>query len=382
MKILFILPTYPDIGGIQTVSVILANELMRRGHSIHFLSHNKSDKGPALRHTDATLWLMPDRGGKYYTSRNNRFAVELAAKQNFDVIIYQDSYAPNEKIAVNAAKTNGIKLIVAEHSSPLFVINKRDLDPWNTTKGFLRRILHPLLIKKEVNRKLFLFNNCSHYVVLAESFRDEFSKITGVDRNDKKISAINNPIELFNPPTYSSSKENICIFVGRLVKEKQVHKLLKIWQSLKLSLIDWKFLIIGDGPEKQHLERFATKLNLSNVVFLGNQNPKPYYEQSKFILLCSKMEGWGTILVEAMQFGCIPVSLDSYSSLKYIIDDNKNGLIIGKDNDVNEWTSRITKLASNPEKMQEVSYEATVKSRCFDVKKIADRWEKLILQSE
>lgn len=162
MKILFILPTYPDIGGIQTVSVILANELMRRGHSIHFLSHNKSDKGPALRHTDATLWLMPDRGGKYYTSRNNRFAVELAAKQNFDVIIYQDSYAPNEKIAVNAAKTNGIKLIVAEHSSPLFVINKRDLDPWNTTKGFLRRILHPLLIKKEVNRKLFLFNNCSH----------------------------------------------------------------------------------------------------------------------------------------------------------------------------------------------------------------------------
>ncbi len=379
MKILFILPEYPGVGGINTVSALIAEELIRRGHSVDFLSQSRSNSRAAKEIKGVKSWLMPDIG-KAYSPANNQFAVNLVKDNHYDVIIFQDSYDNNERIAVNAARQNGVKLIVAEHNSPLFIYNKRDLDPWYSIKGILRHILHPYLLKKDSRRKRFLFDNCHRYVLLAESFREEFSFITGINANHKKLRVINNPVKPVATDGELSKKENICIFVGRLVKEKQVDKLLKIWKSLSKELPDFKFIILGDGPERKNLESIATNHNIPNVDFVGYRNPREYYKKAKFLFLCSKMEGWGMILVEAMQYGCVPVSLDSYSSLKYIIDDNRNGIIIGKENNTAEWTSRISHIASNDDLQRKMGKEAIKKSARFGIKEIATEWERLIME--
>lgn len=376
MKILFYLPEYPGIGGISTVTETLASRFLASGHEIHILSNFSSKASRPLQ--GITIWLMPDRD-KYFTKSNLSYATRIIKEQKYDAVIYQDSYAPTERIAVEATKSNGVRLIVAEHNSPLFVYNKRDLDPWYTKKGFLRRLLHPYLLRHEKKRKLLLFDNCDKYVLLADSFRNEFSKITGIAPDDDKLAVINNPTKPSpEKSTEISGKENICIFVGRLVKEKQVDKLLLIWREIEKQLPDWRFLIVGDGPERKKLEKTVSDKGLKNVSFEGFCKPEEYYKKAKCLLLCSKMEGWGMILVEAMQYGCIPISLDSYSSLRDIIDNEINGFIIPKEARPEDWAAVIKGIADSSEKLQEMRLKAIEKAKIFDIDEIAKNWETIL----
>ena len=109
-------------------------------------------------------------------------------------------------------------------------------------------------------------------------------------------------------------------FVGRLVKEKRVDCLLRIWKITQPYLSGWEFIIVGRRTEKKRLHSLSDNLRLSNIRFEGFKNPSIYYQESKILLLCSKMEGWGMVIAEAIQYGCVPVCLDSFSSLKDIID--------------------------------------------------------------
>lgn len=376
MKILFYLPEYPGIGGIVTVTETLASRFLASGHEIHILSNFSSKASSPLQ--GVTIWLMPDRH-KYFTKANLSYATRIIKEQKYDAVIYQDSYAPTERIAVEATKSNGVRLIVAEHNSPLFVYNKRDLDPWYTKKGFLRRLLHPYLLRHEKRRKLLLFDNCDKYVLLADSFRNEFSRVTGIAPDNDKLVVINNPTRPSpNKSTEISGKENICLFVGRLVKEKQVDKLLLIWREIEKQLPDWRFLIVGDGPERKKLEKTVSAKRLKNVAFEGFCKPEEYYKKAKCLLLCSKMEGWGMILVEAMQYGCIPISLDSYSSLRDIIDDEINGFIIPKEARTEDWAAVIRNISGSSEKLQEMGHKAIEKAKEFEINPIAKKWETVL----
>ena len=63
-------------------------------------------------------------------------------------------------------------------------------------------------------------------------------------------------------------------------------------------------------------------------------------------MLTSSFEGWGLTLTEAQQFGCVPLAFDTYASLKDIIDNDKNGIIV-KENDVYSYASQLESLMLN-----------------------------------
>ncbi len=54
------------------------------------------------------------------------------------------------------------------------------------------------------------------------------------------------------------------------------------------------------------LKEMAHKLNLKNISFEGFQEPEPYYARSSLFCLTSTFEGFGLVLAEAMQHGCVP----------------------------------------------------------------------------
>ena len=63
--------------------------------------------------------------------------------------------------------------------------------------------------------------------------------------------------------------------------------------------------------------------------------------------MTSNHEGWGLVLTEAMQFGCIPVAFDSFESIHEIIRDGENGLLV-KPFHVYMYANKIFKLANSP----------------------------------
>lgn len=170
---------------------------------------------------------------KQWTAQENvTYACNIVKNEHFDVIIYQDSYAPTEKIVCLLSKKYNVPLIVFEHNSPLFIYNKRDLSSWLTPKGLLRWLLHPYLLKKEICRKKMLLKQSSRYVLLSKAYVPEFCHLVGF-KNDGKVTYVNNPVVL---PSINTSrlngKENILLFVGRLVVEKGVDKMLKVWSEV------------------------------------------------------------------------------------------------------------------------------------------------------
>jgi glycosyltransferase involved in cell wall biosynthesis len=93
-------------------------------------------------------------------------------------------------------------------------------------------------------------------------------------------------------------------YVGRLSPEKDVDGLLRVLRGLS---VDFKLVIVGDGPEKIKLERLTRELNLNgHVTFLGQKNHKETLAVMKscdVLILPSRTEVFPTVVLEALAMG-------------------------------------------------------------------------------
>lgn len=126
------------------------------------------------------------------------------------------------------------------------------------------------------------------------------------------------------------------LFVGRLIRQKNVNVLLETLWYVKEKLPDIKCHIIGDGPEKEKLVGLATEYGLGNVRFLGFMDYEEMIarmKSSRILVLPSSREGFGMVVIEA--FGCgIPVitvngDLNAASSL--VTDETGLVVNLGKE---------------------------------------------------
>ena len=135
-----------------------------------------------------------------------------------------------------------------------------------------------------------------------------FSKIpVGVDLDKiKRIKPINEKFDV--------------LFVGRLIKEKNVDLLIKaVDKRLKVC-------IIGDGPEKEKLVNLANNLGL-NIKFKGfldkDEEVYSYMKSSKILTLPSTREGFGTVVLEALACGCKAITVNHKdNNARYLTDKN------------------------------------------------------------
>lgn len=372
-RLCFYLTRFPEFGGIGSVTTIITNELSKRRYHIIILSHLKQNKDTGLI-KDIPIYYLPDTD-KWNTPKNYERAKEILESERINTLIYQDSYAPTERIACNLAKELRLQLFVFEHNSPLYIYNKRDLDSIFTLKGLARRILHLYLLTKERKRKRYLLNNCTKYVLLAKRNINEFCNLIGIT-DSPKLTYINNPI-LLSPNEFNVNKENIILFVGRINKTKGVDLMISVWKKLYKNIPDWKFYVVGDGENKLQLEHQVKSKQIPNILFLGFKNPTPYYAKAKIFWMMSKFEGWPMTLLESMQQGCVPIVYESFSAVNDIIDDGINGYLV-PDKDIKSFISQTKSLIDNTNKWQSMSENARQKVKQFDVQKIADDWVNLL----
>lgn len=367
MKLLFYLTRYPGYGGIETVTSIISNELQRRGHEVEAVSHIQQENIPS----NIKTYAFPERD-KYDSHKNRLFFDQLLGNGKYDAIIFQDSYAPTEKIVVFGAIKHKVPLLVFEHSTPdhIFIQN---YPPLVSIRGILARLNFTRILRYAL-RKRFLINGCRYYVVLSSGFKKELRKYVG-RHNLKKVEVINNPMKLCD--TVQIPKENIVLFVGRLVDTKRVDAMLDVWERLSKRLKDWKFIIVGDGPQRAILEYKATTAHLQNVEFVGFQDPTTYYQKSRIFLMMSKFEGWPMTLCEGMQHGCVPVAMDTFSSLRDIVTNGETGFVVNSF-DADHFVECVERLALKAELFNYMSDNCRRSVQRFAANHIVDQWEKLL----
>lgn len=372
MNILFIIDRYPGIGGIENVSTIIIKELQTECHiSVIALFPQEGVKNPL----GWDINYLPRRE-RVNSGENFSYIEDFIHNNQIDKIIYQDSYGPTYKLVCHVATKCKVPLYVFEHNSPLFIYNKRGLDPITSPKGFLRRVLHPYLLHRELKRKRYLLEHCKKYVLLSKAFIPEFCHLVGTDLKNPQVTYINNPCKSIACPQVVD-KENVILCVCQLNKTKQVDKMLELWRKICRDLEEWKFIIVGDGDEMAHLNDIVSQGCIPRVEFVGFANPIPYYQKARIFWMMSKFEGWGMTLVEAMQCGCVPIAWNTYSSLRDIIDDGINGFVV-KNEDRIAFGERTMSLAQDVALFDMLSQSAREKSREFELDIIVSKWRVLL----
>ncbi len=125
------------------------------------------------------------------------------------------------------------------------------------------------------------------------------------------------------------------------------------------------------------LKEMAHKLNLKNISFEGFQEPEPYYARSSLFCLTSTFEGFGLVLAEAMQHGCVPLAFDSYPAARDIILPGKTGELIQPFNE-QEYANKLISLAANPDDLGILAENAREHIKAFSPSKISVKWNVLI----
>ncbi|HIH71972.1 MAG: Glycosyltransferase, family 1 [Thermococcales archaeon 44_46] len=132
------------------------------------------------------------------------------------------------------------------------------------------------------------------------------------------------------PP--SKEKYDI-IFAGRLIKEKNVELLIRAVKLLKAEMPDVRVLIIGDGPQRERLEKLVREFGLTeNVYFRGflDEHEKliSYVKSSKVFVLPSIREGFGITALEANASGIPVVTVISpLNAVKDLVIPGYNGFL-------------------------------------------------------
>lgn len=124
--------------------------------------------------------------------------------------------------------------------------------------------------------------------------------------------------------------ENSLLFVGRLLDWKHPEIAIQCLKEVRAAGIDCTLKIIGTGPELEKLEELAAEGGVQgHVLFLGSLPTEKVREEmskSKVLLFPSdRKEGWGAVLNEAMSSGCAVIANSAAGSVKYLIQDGRNG---------------------------------------------------------
>ncbi|MCB0208237.1 MAG: glycosyltransferase family 4 protein [Anaerolineae bacterium] len=207
-----------------------------------------------------------------------------------------------------------------------------------------------------------------HIIAISNHTRDALAS-TGVSHN--VISSIPLGINLADIQTVEpASHQSDIIFVGRLIKEKNVDILLHVVQKLLKKGVDVQCNIVGDGPEKERLEDMCKKLEIEpNIHFLGfverSEHVYGLMKASKVFVFPSTREGFGLVIPEANACGLPAIVIQhEQNAATLLIDHGNNGFIC--DLEEEQIVDLVYQLLTNKKAYSAVKTNVLTWARQFD----------------
>lgn len=146
------------------------------------------------------------------------------------------------------------------------------------------------------------------------------------------------------------SPQPLLLYVGRLKRYKCVDHLLRAMPAVLRAVPDACLTVVGDGDQRQALQRLAAELALGGAVrfagFLPAAEKVRLMQQAHLLVNPSVREGWGLTNVEANACGTVCVAADS-PGLRDSCRDGETGLLYPW-GDVPALAERIVRVLRDP----------------------------------
>lgn len=174
--------------------------------------------------------------------------------------------------------------------------------------------------------------------------------------NAKRVAVIPNFCSLstkYTTPNYNSKQ---VVSLGRICKEKDFPRMKRIWDSISNKHTDWQLIIHHDA-----------------------QDVIKAYTSSSIYIMTSSLEGFGLVLIEAMQCGLPCIAFDCPYGPHEIIKDGENGFLIPYDDD-SLFIEKLTYLMKHPEERERMGKAAKKTAAKYDKTQIMNQWKELLKQ--
>ena len=172
--------------------------------------------------------------------------------------------------------------------------------------------------------------------------------------------------EFFSPTKRQRDDDKFILgFVGRLRPEKNVRFFGQIETALQqVNIENYKFLIVGEGSERNWLEKNLRSASLTGEIF-GEELAKAYANMDLFVFP-SQTDAFGNVVLEAMSSG-VPAVVMSAGGPKFLIDHGKNGFIA---DDRKDFIETVARLIENREQLPALGQSARLFAQ-------ANSWERI-----
>jgi glycosyltransferase involved in cell wall biosynthesis len=300
MKILHVITTL-EKGGAEKQLVILSRNQAAQDHEISVL--------PLKGNLELDKEFSSFKAQIFDDIRNRNFIIQiilfrkLLKKKRFDVI---HLHLPRAEI-VGVLASLGLRIVAisSRHNTEPFFPGSPRLVSTLLSRVVLFRQSSVIAISKSV--KTFLLS------------RREISKRQQVDviyyGYDETISAPKQPRELRD-----GEKLEKFVTLSRLAPQKDLKTMIEAIAIYRGKFGFGQLEVYGDGPLDEELNTFARNLGIAQyVVFCGRTSDVPkVMQKNQCFLLSSKYEGFGLVLLEAMQQG-LPIICSKISTTEEVM---------------------------------------------------------------
>ncbi len=358
---------YPTFGGSGVLATELGKALANKGHEVHFISYNQPAR---LDFFSENVFYHEVNIAKYPLFEYAPYETALAGKMvdivqsaHLDIlhVHYAIPHASAALLAKQILQQKGITIPVVTtlHGTDITLVG-REVTYEHVVSWSINQSDAVTAVSNKLKEETL-----EHFDITREI--DVIPNFIDFNRFNKK------PREHFKQ-MIAPNGEKIIIHTSNFRKVKRVEDVVAIFSRI-IKEIPAKLLLIGDGPERSHIEKVCREHNTCDwVTFLGKQEAiEEILSIGDLFVLPSESESFGLAALEAM--ACeVPVISSNAGGIPEV---NINGVtgFLSDVGDVDSMAQNAITLLKDPEMLKTFRKNALKQAHNFDLKTILLQYE-------
>ena len=364
---------YPTYGGSGVLATELGLALAKRGHQVHFITYKRPARMTTFHenvfyHEVSTDVDYPLFDHAPYESALTSKLVDVATFENLELlhVHYAIPHAVVALLTQQILNKSGrqLPIVTTLHGTDITLVGKNpafapvvahSINQSNGVTAVSNYLKDETYRNFEITNEIEVIHNFIDIDRFQKSDKDHFKKAIAPDG------------------------EKVLTHVSNFRKVKRVGDVIRIFKNV-YQHIPSKLLLIGDGPERQNLEKLCREIGLCHEIrFLGKQDAiEELLAVSDLFLMPSASESFGLAALEAM--ACeVPVISSNVGGLSELNIHGETGYLC-EVGDVEAMSKFAIDLLQNEELLLKLKKQALEQAQTFHIDSIVPKYENYYLK--